>query len=144
MTKVSPFLTFSGNCTQAIEMYEKAFKAQIEYKATYSQANKNEYNNTNEAQKDWIYHAQLKIGKQTIMMCDDDDSDLNVGDGKEQRKSEVCLCVEFSAKEELMYAYDVMKEDAIILEPMSSASYSEAFVLLEDKFGIRWWLMMAH
>ena len=141
MTKVSPFLTFSGNCIEAIELYTKALKAEITYKARYSEAKQADFKSEDDFKKDWIYHAQLKIGKQIIMMCDGDETTL--GSGTEQRKSEVCLCAEFDTAEEVKVVYDIMSEGAKIVEPFSSASYSESFVFLEDKFGVRWWLMVA-
>jgi len=131
MTRVSPFLTFKGQCVQAMELYEKALKAKVTYKANYP----------DESKGDLIYHAQMKIGKQLIMLCDGDDTTL--GGGKEQRASEVCLCAEFDTPEEVKAAFDIMSEGAKIIEPFSSASYSKSFVFLEDKFGIRWWLMTA-
>ncbi|MCL2565079.1 MAG: VOC family protein [Defluviitaleaceae bacterium] len=141
MAKVSPFLTFSGKCAEAMELYEKAFKAKVAYKACYGEANKKDFTLTDEAQKDWIYHAQMKIGRQTIMLCDGNEETLS--NGTEQRASEVCLCVEFNTEEEVKAAYEIMKEGAVIIEPMSSATYSKSFAYLEDKFGIRWWIMTA-
>jgi len=129
MTRVSPFLTFSGQCTQAMALYEKALKAKVTYKKEY------------DANKNLIFHAQMKVGKHLIMLCDGDDTTL--GSGKEQRASEVCLCAEFDTPEEVKAAFDIMSDGAKIIEPFSSASYSKSFVFLEDKFGIRWWLMTA-
>lgn len=141
MTKVSPFLTFSGQCAKAMELYEKAFNAKVAYKATYAQASKKDPKLTDETKNDWIYHAQIKIGRQTLMLCDGDDTTL--GNGIQQRASEVCLCAEFATPEEVQAAYEIMQEGGKIIEPMSSATYSKQFVFLEDKFGIRWWLMTA-
>ena len=141
MTKVSPFITFNGQCAQAMELYEKALKAKTTYKARYCEAKQADIKSYDECKKDWIFHAQMKVGKQIIMLCDGDETTLD--DGTKQRKSEVCLCVEFDSAEEVKAAYDVMCKEAKIIEPLSSASYSESFAFLEDRFGIRWWLMTA-
>jgi len=141
MTKVSPFLSFQGQCASAMDLYEKAFQAKVTYKTTYAQANKKDFKLTDEAQKDWIYHAQMKIGRQTIMLCDGDDTTPR--NGTQQRASEVCLCVLFDTPEEVQATYEIMREGAEIIEPMSTATYSKQFVFIEDKFGIRWWLMTA-
>jgi len=142
MTKVSPFLKFNGQCAEAIELYKNALKAEVTYKSTFAQASKNGgFQLTDESQKDWIYHAQIKVGRQTLMLCDTNDD--KVGNGTKQRKSEVCLCAEFDTPEEVKAIFDIMSEGATIIEPFSSATYSESFVFLEDKFGVRWWLMTA-
>ncbi|MCL2406724.1 MAG: VOC family protein [Defluviitaleaceae bacterium] len=139
MTKVSPFLTFSGTCGEAIALYTKALNAKITFKSHYSDTKDPKCQD--ESKKHYIYHAQLKIGKNIIMMCDDSSDKLS--DGMELRQSEVCLCAEFATPNEVKAAYDIMSENATIIEPFSSASYSKSFVFLEDKFGIRWWLMTA-
>ena len=141
MTRISPFLSFQGQCTSAMELYEKALKAKVTYKTTYAQANKKDLSSVDEAKKDWIFHAQIKIGRQTLMLCDSDDTTL--GNGTQQRTSEVCLCAEFDTPEEVQAAYEIMAEGGKIIEPMSMATYSKQFVFVEDKYGIRWWLMTA-
>ena len=137
MTRVSPFLTFNGQCGEALSLYEKALGAIISYKSHFSDSKDPKCQD--ESKKDWIYHAQLKVGKNIIMMCDDSTGGLS--NGKEQRASEVCLCAEFDTAQEVKASFDIMSEGATIIEPFSSASYSSSFVFLEDKFGIRWWLM---
>jgi len=141
MTKVSPFFTFSGQCAQAMELYEKALKAKVTFKSTYLQASKKGFEISDKSQKDWIYHAQMKVGRQTLMLCDGNDD--KTGTGTQLRKSEVCLCAEFDTPEEVNAAFEIMKEGGTIIEPMSSASYSKCFVFVEDKFGVHWWLMTA-
>ena len=44
-------------------------------------------------------------------------------------------------KEEVMQAYDVLKEDCTIIYPVHSTTYSSCTVSLIDKFGFRWVLM---
>jgi len=141
MTRVSPFLKFSGQCAEAITLYEKAFNAKVTYKATFGQAAKKDKVYTDESQKNWIYHAQIKIGKQTLMLCDANND--YVGNSTERRHGELCLCAEFDTPEAVKAAFDIIEDGATVIEPFSSASYSRSFVFLEDKFGIRWWLMTA-
>jgi len=141
MTRVSPFLTFNGQCAAAMDLYEKALAAKVTYKTTYAKANEKDFQHADDSKNDWIYHAQIKVGRQIIMMCDGDSTTL--GSGTEQRASEVCLCAEFATPEEVQSAFDIMSEGGIVIEPMSTATYSKKFVFIQDKFGIRWWLMTA-
>ena len=140
--KISPFLKFSGQCAEAIKLYEEALKAKITFNATFEQARaKGNLQFSDEAQKDWIFHTQIKIGEQSVYMCDCIDG--KTGEGTKLRKGEACICAEFDTPEEVQAAYEIMCEGGKIIEPMCSAEYSASFVFIEDKFGIRWWLMTA-
>jgi len=122
-----------------MKLYEKAFGAEITFKARFSEASSKDFKLKGEATKDYIYHAQMKIGENLIMLCDDSDGTL--GTGTESRGSELSLCVEFETPDEVKAAYEIMREGAVIIVPIASASYSKSYVYLEDKFGIRWWIM---
>jgi len=139
MVKVSPFFTFGGQCASAMELYEKAFGAVVTYKARFSEASSKDFQYKDESKKDYIYHAQMKIGEQIIMLCDDSDGTL--GTGTDVRSSELSLCVVFDTADEVKAAYEVMKDGAKIIVPMASATYSNSYVFLTDKFGISWWIM---
>jgi len=139
MTRVSPFFIFNGQCAAAIALYEKALGGKVTYQSTYAQAQKNDPAAKDEAKKDWIYHAQMKIGRQILMLCDGDED--KIGTGTAMRPSELCLCAEFDTPDEVTAAYEIMQQGGTTIEPMSSSSYSARFVFVQDKFGVRWWLM---
>jgi len=139
MTKISPFFVFNGQCAEAIELYEKALGAKVS--STYTYGKSKDPKCADPAKKDWIYHAQMKLGRSTLMLCDGDESKLE--GGTRQRNNELYLCVEFDTSDEVRAAFNIMKEGGKVLEDMDTAPYSELFVLIEDKFGIRWWLMTA-
>ncbi|MCH5338759.1 MAG: VOC family protein, partial [Acetatifactor sp.] len=66
---IVPTLNFGGNCREAIQMYEKAFNGKISCLITYGEANDPEYNPLlKENQKDYIYHSELVLGNQRIIM----------------------------------------------------------------------------
>jgi len=139
MTKASPFFTFNGHCAEAMELYAKAMGAKVAHVTTYAKSKDPKC--ADPAKKDWIYHAQMKLGRSTLMLCDGDDTKLE--GGTKQRNNELCLCVEFDRPDEVRAAFEAMKEGGKVLEDMDSAPYSELFAFVEDKFGIRWWLMTA-
>ena len=55
---------------KAIELYKKALGAEITAIMRYSEENP-EGIQYSEDQKDFIMNAQIKIGSQTILVCDD-------------------------------------------------------------------------
>lgn len=69
--KIVPTLNFGGNCREAIHMYGKAFRGQITCLITYGEADDPQYNPLlRDDQKNYIYHAELLIGEQKIIMSD--------------------------------------------------------------------------
>ncbi len=67
--KIVPTLNFGGNCREALQMYEKAFEGKITCMITYGEADDPQYNKIlGEHQKEYIYHSELLIGEQRIIM----------------------------------------------------------------------------
>ncbi len=135
MASITPNFNFAGRCEEAIMMYQKAFGAKIGCFLRYSDADKADWNRelTSE-QENYIYHAELFIGDQRIMMCDNMDVDL-------VKSTALSLTVTLDTKDEVKRAYDILQEDSETIYPMHSTTYSSCEVVFVDKFGFRWGLM---
>lgn len=87
-----------------------------------------------EEQKDYIYHAELVIDNQRIIMSDQVDIELTV-----------CytnyLTIIYDTKEEVQRAYEIMKEGSKTIYKMEATPYSSCRVVFVDRFGIRWGIM---
>ena len=69
--QIVPTLNLGGSCREAIKMYEKAFNGKISCLITYREADDPEYNPLlKENQKEYIYHSELVLGNQRIIMSD--------------------------------------------------------------------------
>ena len=135
MAIFTPNFNFDGHCAEAIYFYQKAFGARIGCMLKYSDAQKEDFNRElTETEKTYIYHAEIFIGDQRIMMSDNMDIHFDPS-------VSLSLTVTFDTKEEVMQAYDVLKEDCTIIYPVHSTTYSSCTVSLIDKFGFRWVLM---
>lgn len=133
--QVTPTLNFGGNCREAIQMYESAFGGKINCLITYREANDPEYMPLlNEKQKDYIYHAELMLGNQRIIMSDHVDIEF-------QTCYSNFLTIIYDTKEEVQRAYEVMKEGSKTIYQMEATPYSSCRVGFVDKFGIRWGIM---
>ena len=132
--KITPNLNFDGQCSSALQLYQRAFNARIVQCITNKEATWEEpYNVTSETENQ-IYHAELLIGEQRIMMCDN-------GDIPFQPTASLSLTVTFDSKEDVLDAYEIMKKGGRIIYPVQSTPYSSCFVSLYDRFGFRWVLM---
>ncbi len=133
--QIVPTLNFGGKCREAIHLYEKAFHGKITCLITYGEANDPAYNPMlKEDQKDYIYHSELVMGDQRIIMSDHVDIEF-------QTCYSNFLTIMFDTKEEVQWAYAIMKEGSKTIYPMEATPYSSCRVVFVDQFGIRWGIM---
>ena len=135
MAIITPNFNFVGRCEEAIVLYQKAFNAKVGCLLRYSDANKDDWDKKlTPEQENYIYHAELFIGDQRIMMCDNMDVNL-------VKSTALSLTVTFDTKDEVKQAYEVLQEDSETVYHMQSTTYSSCMVVFIDKFGFRWGLM---
>ena len=135
MIIVTPNFNFAGQCEEAMALYEKAFGATTKFVMRYSDADERDWDRPlTDEQKKMVYHAEMLIGDQRIMLSDIIEFDLSKG-------SSVFLTITFKDAASVKGAYEVLKEGCTIVYPMKSTTYSSCFVSLIDKFGVRWALM---
>lgn len=133
--KIVPTLNFGGKCREAIQLYEKAFGGQITCLITYREANDPAYMPLlSEDQKDYIYHSELVLGGQRIIMSDHVDIEFTTCYAN-------FLTLMYDTKEEVQRAYAVMKEGSTTIYEIGATPYSSCRVVFVDRFGIRWGIM---
>ena len=133
--QITPTLNFGGQCREAIAQYAKAFGGEITCLVSYRDANDPAYMPLlTEAQKDWIYHAELLLDGQRIIMSDHADIAF-------QTCYSNFLTIMYDTKEEVQRAYAVLQEGSTTIYPMAATPYSSCRVVFVDRFGIRWGIM---
>jgi len=133
---IEPLFQFDRQCEQAIELYKRAFGAEVIYLGRYGDADPQDRPaKYNEDDTNLIFHAQMRIGNQRIMLADNLFNDL-------PRGHSVYPVIQFKTDEEVKAAFDVLSDGATIINPISSTTYSSACGSLVDKYGIFWDLMV--
>ena len=133
--KITPTLNFGGQCREAIHLYAQAFGGKIAYLVSYRDAGNPAYMPLlTEEQKDWIYHAELMLDGQRIIMSDHADIEF-------QTCYSNFLTIMYDTKEEVQRAYALLQEGSTTIYPMAATPYSSCRVVFVDKFGIRWGIM---
>ena len=132
---VVPSFHFDGKCSEAIELYQEAFGAKIDCLLLYKDAKSEDYDRplTNE-QKDFVYHAEILIGAQRIMMADEIGMPLTPS-------TSLFLTMTMDTKEDVHRAFNTMKDGCTVIYPPHSTTYSSCIVNFIDKFGFRWVIM---
>ncbi len=135
MIKITPNFNFNGQCEEAIYLYEKAFGAKIECLLRYSDARLEDCDKKlTQEQKNYIYHAEVYIGNQRIMLADNMDIDF-------RPSSALSLTVTMETKNDVIKAFEVLKDGSEVIYPIHSTTYSSCACSLVDKFGFRWVIM---
>ena len=133
--KVSPYLSFNGNCEEAIKFYEKAFNT----KATYCQ-----YKDTPPTEKyqpppgteNFVMHGSLNVGNGTIMFADSTpDRRMNFGNA-------ITICVELANIESIKETFEALKQGGQVSMDPQETFWSKCFCSLEDKFGVNWMITL--
>lgn len=111
---------FNGQCKEAIELYKKAFNAEVKTIIL------------NPEKDDIVIHAEIFIDNQLLYLNDFGNSDGYSISGGYQ------LCVNFKNKNDLMEAYSIIQNGSIIISPMQATDYSICVVRFIDRFDVRW------
>ena len=134
MIHIIPNLHFKGNCKQAIELYKKAFGAEVKVLLHYADANPQDFIMNDENQRDLVYHSEVIIGNNRLMLNDTTDDTFHI-------ENSLSLLVHFDTNDELITAYGILSDGATIISPMESQTYCAYFASLIDKYGMNWELM---
>lgn len=135
MIIITPNFNFNGRCEEAIHLYQKAFDARVGCLLRYSDADLRDWKKElTLEQANYIYHAELFIGDQRIMMSDNLDLEF-------KQSTSLSLTITFDTKEEVKKAYEFLKDGSTTIYPLHSTTYSSCIVAFIDKFGFRWGLM---
>ena len=141
MTKIEPLLHFNSQCEEAIEIYGKAFGAELVVLMRYSDADPKDLqyefdDSGSEANKNLIYHAQLMIGNQKLLLCDSLKENFS-------KDGYIHLVITFDTEDEVKTAFTILSDSATIIEPLHKTAYCSCVGTLIDKFGIHWGVMSA-
>ena len=135
--RFEPILIYNnGQCAKAMELYKKAFGAKVTAIHRYSEEDPQNVPYS-ENEKDFIFNAQMQIGKQTILLCDDVTNNTKVG-------NHLQMVVEFDTDDEVKAAYNALVDGATDLLAPHDAGYSSCVAGLTDVYGIPWQLMVWH
>jgi len=134
--KMVPTLNFAGSCREAMQLYEKAFGGKITCMVTYGEANDPAYTPyMTEKKKSCIYHGELMVGENRIIMSDQVDMELNVCHTN-------YLTMMCDSVEQVQHAYEMLQEGSTTIYPMERTPFSACRVVFVDRFGIRWGMMV--
>ncbi|MCL2371831.1 MAG: VOC family protein [Defluviitaleaceae bacterium] len=136
--KIRPYLTFNGQCVEAIELYTAAFKAETLECQLFSEMPEIPGYEVPEEYKCRVLQARLKIGEEFIRL-----SDCGYAPGFVLNQSEteqISLAVEAS-EADIRHAFGLLAQGGRVAMHPTATFYSPCAAVVFDKFGVMWNLM---
>lgn len=127
--QVTPYLTFPGNCEEALNFYAQAFHGQVRNLSRFEGSPAEGM--SAEGQK--VLHAHFVAKKIFFMASDSGDAAWKATGG-----NMVHLSVNFDEASELEKVFKALSDGATITMPLQDTFWGARFGMLTDKFGINW------
>lgn len=127
MLKINPYITFKGNCREAIDFYKGALDASVLFTQTFGDSPMKDA-----GPADGIMHSTIQAGDSTIMMSDDP------GPESAAAGSNISLAIGLDNPELAARIFQNLASGGSVIMPLEKTFWAEAFGMVTDKFGIRW------
>lgn len=130
---VQPYLYLNGNCSEAIDFYEKVFNGENKKIMRYKDAPANPNFPVPDEMKELVLHAEMNING----------TQFNFSDSTEKiiPGNMISLAVSFDTTEEVVAAFNKLKTGGEVLMELAPQFFSPMYGWVKDKFGVGWQLI---
>ena len=130
MKEINAYLTFDGNCREAMKFYEKCLGAEL-HMMPFSEMPKGQFEVPPEA-KDRIMHAKLTKGAAVLMA-----SDAMPG-MPFQKGNNFSVAISCESVDEIERLFSAFSEKGKVTMPLQDTFWGARFGMITDQFGIQW------
>jgi PhnB protein len=130
MPQLDAYLTFDGNCAEAMRFYERTLGGTLEAMMTHADSPMKDQMPPGSA--DRIMHARLRLGDRVLMA-----SDGMAGQPYEGMKN-FHLSLIYDDAGAARQVYDALAVGGKITMPLQKTFWAEAFGMLVDRYGTPW------
>lgn len=128
---VTPYITFAGNCSAALKLYETAFGSTVKMLQPYGEYIPEGVTSPLEKLSSWILHAEMEICGTPFWFADEIAAPVTKG-------NMVKLTVQVADAKEAQKIFDVLSKAAHITLPPTETFYTTFHAGLVDMFGVSW------
>lgn len=128
--RLNPYLTFQGQCREALIFYKHCFGGEVGLVETFSKAPFD----VPQAWENKILHAEFKAGNMSFMACD------TMPNTPVAPSNQVALSLNFTDLSEQSRVFAALTQGGEVTMPLEKTFWHAHFGTLTDKFGIRWML----
>jgi PhnB protein len=131
MTIIKSYLTFNGNCREAMSFYKECLGGDLSFQTIGESPMSDKMP---ASMKEFILHATLTRGKLVLMGSD------MVGDEGVIRGNAVSLMLDCDSEKEIKTCYTKLGKGGEATHPLETTFWGALFGDLTDKYGNRWLL----
>ena len=131
MTQINVYLTFEGNCREAMTFYQQCLGGELEVRTIGGSPVEA---HCPPEMKDQVLHATLTKGALVLMASD------CIGPGGYTHGNDIALSLNCSSEEEINDFYSKLSEGGQIIDALKVQFWGAIFGVFTDKFGKRWML----
>lgn len=134
MARSVPYLTFPGNCREAMQFYSDCLNGELHLQSLEDAPDAADFP---ENLKQLVLHAELRVGERLLMA-----SDLNNESGIIHGNA-MAIFLECRNLEELYRCFEKLITDGSVIHPPENSQYQTISCSLIDRYHIRWILYFA-
>lgn len=131
MSHINCYLTFAGNCREALTFYHDCLGGQLEFQTIGESPLQD---NMPSQMSDFILHGTLKRGDLVIMASD------MVGSRSLVTGNNISLMLHCSSEAEIEESYEKLSSGGIRTHPLENTFWNARMGDLTDKYGNQWML----
>ena len=128
---VTPYITFGGNCAQALHFYRDAFQTEVKMRQPYGDYVPQGMDTPPQDLSEWVLHAEMDICGTPFWFADEVDQPVTPG-----TMVKLTAQVPDAAKAQAIFA--ALSQNARITLPPTETFYSTFHAGLVDCFGVSW------
>jgi PhnB protein len=126
------YLTFKGNCEEAMNFYANAFNTQIASMQRFGDMPADEAYPVAEEEKNLVMHSSIVMGGQTLMASDAGKNHPFV------LGNNISISIDCRSMDEIRRLYAGLSEGGQQTMPLSDTFWGAHFGMCTDKFGVNW------
>lgn len=128
---VTPYITFAGDCSAALEFYKTAFHSTVKMAQPYGGYVPEGVTSPPDNLSSWIMHAEMEICGTVFWFADEIAEPVTRG-------TMVKLTAQVANAQEAQRIFAILSKDAHITLPPTETFYSTFHAGLVDRFGVSW------
>ena len=130
MKTVTTYLSFDGNCRDAMSFYQQCLGVELQLNA-YPDAN----GQPSSAPGARIMHGQLARGSAPVLMASDTPQPGSLRPG-----NNFSVSIDCDSRDEIELLFTALSQNGQVRMPLTDAPWGARFGMLTDQFGIQWML----
>lgn len=131
MIQISPYLTFEGNCREAMTFYRECLGGDLTFQTV---AETPIADQCPAGIQNHIMHSTLVMDDAVLMA-----TDMTQSDGV-KTGNDMAVSVNFESKDEINACYSKLSSDGKVIKPLEESFGNSLFGVVQDRYGKVWML----